>query len=585
METINRILPDWIVRIESGSLVLPRFQRGEAWDKGRIKSLFDSIINNLPSGITLILQIGNEEPFKSRPIITAPDTRNRATEHLLDGQQRLTAIYRILKNNYDDEKYFVYFSEFDKQNYGKDFDDESTICVARYLKRGNLYPMWCDNPNECLSRGLIPTDLFNPSNFNNHVSNWLDSAIIEGNGLVSAIEELILYKYRTEVERRINHIILTISKYNLPILSLGTDTKKEIALDVFIKMNTNSKPLSHYDIIVAEIESIRNISLHDYLEDLKNKIPRIEKLNNVEDLVLNTSALIQDKLPNQMGVWSMDKSLMIDNWDKMITGLEQMVKLLQEEGVYDRDRLPTNAILAPLAALFTFVEPHGDKRGRDVKILRQYLWRSFFTDRYENSAPTRAYKDYINLKKVLGNLEMESGGRISFSDVPIFSEHNVVDKDELITAPWPKRTSIKARGILAIANRSGARDFQTDEKISKDNIESRHYHHIFPKSLLEEASIENKDVALNCALIDDKSNMSIGRKEPLQYLRERYDWSNQEEVNRRLLSHIIPIDELANGGYEGLSAEEQKEKVISDYNKFIEKRADMILSAVNELLK
>ena len=41
--------------------------------------------------------------------------------------------------------------------------------------------------------------------------------------------------------------------YNLPFLGLPSSTTKDTALEVFINMNTNSKPLSQYDIIVAEI--------------------------------------------------------------------------------------------------------------------------------------------------------------------------------------------------------------------------------------------------------------------------------------------------------------------------------------------
>ena len=50
-----------------------------------------------------------------------------------------------------------------------------------------------------------------------------------------------------------------------------------------------------------------------------------------------------------------------------------------------------------------------------------------------------------------------------------------------------------------------------------DNIEKRHYHHVYPDALLKEAKIDSY-LAVNCALISDKTNISIGRKTPLQYL-------------------------------------------------------------------
>lgn len=42
---------------------------------------------------------------------------------------------------------------------------------------------------------------------------------------------------------------------------------------------------------------------------------------------------------------------------------------------------------------------------------------------------------------------------------------------------------------------------------------------------------------------------------------------------------MIPIKELANGGYEGLETEERNEKIISDFKKFMAKRADYIYNA------
>ena len=66
---------------------------------------------------------------------------------------------------------------------------------------------------------------------------------------------------------------------------------------------------------------------------------------------------------------------------------------------------------------------------------------------------------------------------------------------------------------------------------------------------LKEAEIKSF-LALNCSLISDKTNISIGRKDPLIYMKDRYQWTSEEIVQQRLQSHLIPIPELSNGGYE-----------------------------------
>ena len=125
-------------------------------------------------------------------------------------------------------------------------------------------------------------------------------------------------------------------------------------------------------------------------------------------------------------------------------------------------------------------------------------------------------------------------------------------------------------------------DFSTGEPINPDNIQQRHYHHVYPDALLKEAEIESF-LALNCALISDKTNISIGRKDPVDYMKDRYKWTSEELVSERLLSHLIPIPELANGGYEGLSEDEKTEKLKKDFFTFISRRAELVMKAVQLL--
>src|SRR5439155_26938264 len=107
MEARNRTLPEWVNRVSSGQIRLPRFQRYEAWGHDRVCGLLQTVLRELPAGATLILEIGDKEPFISRPIRGAPSPTERATEHLLDGQQRLTALWRSFYDNYEDRMYFV----------------------------------------------------------------------------------------------------------------------------------------------------------------------------------------------------------------------------------------------------------------------------------------------------------------------------------------------------------------------------------------------------------------------------------------------------------------------------------------------
>ena len=590
MQAQNRNLKDWHGKIQRSEIKLPRFQRFEAWDRKRICSLIETVIRNLPLGITLVLEVGENELFISRHLHTAPERDVKIHEHLLDGQQRLTALWRVFQNNYESETYFIYSKNLGNLENNVEEEDHSVKCYGRYCKNGARYPRWCDSPSETLSRGLIPTSLLCPDDMQQNIDDWIDAATRakkpEDNNSYEELESF--FRYREQVRDIIRDLRSVVSNYNLPYLSLASQTEKSVALDVFVNMNTNSKPLSTYDIIVAEVEGAMGRSLHDLEKGLREQYPDVSNYSDsdsespLSDLILNTSALLQGHLPNQRGAWNMDKKNMVEHWATLEQGLERMAQFLTIEGIYDRKRLPTNAVLAVIGALYRDIPVSGDKLGQDELLLKRYLWHAFFTDRYENAAATHAFADFNALRRILRNETKSDGTAYGHSDVPIFFQHTLVEAEELMVAEWPKRASIRGRGILAVACRLGALDFSTGKPLDKNNIGDRHYHHIFPSALLEEAEI-NGSLALNCALITDTTNISIGCKDPLAYLKDRYKWTTQGIVNERLQSHLIPIKELSRGGYEGIDEKQKKTKLKNDFEAFLSARAELTIKAMEYL--
>jgi hypothetical protein len=156
-------------------------------------------------------------------------------------------------------------------------------------------------------------------------------------------------------------------------------------------------------------------------------------------------------------------------------------------------------------------------------------------------------------------------------------------------AAWPKSETIRGRGILAVANYFGAKDFADGSEISYETLKNRHYHHIFPDALIEEARKFYPDeiksyLALNCALISGDTNIKIGRKDPMRYLKDRYDWVDEKIVEQRLSSHLIPKEELEVGDYEGLNDKERADKIKKDYENFLQMRALLISKTVEKLV-
>lgn len=581
----DRTLGVWFHQIDQGSVKLPRFQRFEAWDRGRITSFLNTIISNLPVGVTLVLEVAGPEKFVSRYISSAERTTGTVTQNLLDGQQRLTAFWRAMHNNYEGETFFVYLPQFDRSDEVPGGEVE-VRCVPRWINKNKLrMPRWAEEPFRCFERRLIPIALLRPGELATDIDSWLSAATKPLEPAEADHDAFKKYKAYSALKDKIKGEITTlrerVTHFNLPYLSLPADTSKDVALQVFINMNTNSQPLSLYEIIVAEVESVVGTSLHDLQATLNEHCPSAGHYGDLSDLILSTSALLQDKTPNARGKIEMDKAVMLKNWARLERGLDRMARLLASQGVYDEARLPTNAVLPVIAACYDLIPENGDFLGKGEKLLRQYIWSSFFTDRYENTASSRAYADFKALKALLLK---QSYSDDELATVPVLNraEFALADVDSLLGTRWPKPVGIGARGILAVTTYLGALDFADNKPASFESNQKREYHHIFPTALLADANIGSY-IALNCAFITWKTNRIIGRKDPLEYLLDRVEWAGEESVRERMKSHLIDFDLLASASYKGLEGEQLAAKLKLDFETFLRVRAKLVHTAVTEL--
>lgn len=536
MKAQDRTVKDWVMQIRSKKLGLPRFQRFEAWGPTIITDFLTSIIRELPVGVSLILEVGNKPQFEYRYLHGTPERGENLKELLLDGQQRLTALWRSLTDNYEDKTYLL---DLDIQ----EDRDISAVVASRWTKNGKKYPVWVDDPKECWDRKKIPFRILNPDNETEYFE-WCEKA---SDGDLSKKDELL---------KQIIKLREKISIFNIPYLYLPAETKPEVAIDVFIKLNTSYVRLTAFDIIVAQVEETTDQSLHQKVRELETEVPEIICYIDTSSYVLSVAALLQDKLPNQHGFFSIDLKKMISEWEKIVVGTKELVSFLEEEKIYDIERLPTETILAPISAIFADASDNPDQKGNLKTLLKKYLWRSFFTERYDRSIPTRILQDFRAVKKVIANESKEQ--EIPIFDEKLFPPPNV---ELLKEAGWPKKKDRLARAILLLSMRKGAIDFADKSHINRKNIKIREYHHLYPDAFLKTKGVNEKETskALNCALITWKTNRVISDKEPLEYLLERSNASNLgvEEIKYRLSTHLVDYDDIVSG----------------DYLKFIEKRA------------
>lgn len=564
MNASNRSLPDWFTRVRTGQIALPRFQRFESWSHPEVVTLLDSVLRGRPVGAALVLQIGDDEPFVSRIMEGAPAPTERTTEHLLDGQQRLTALWKALNDGYENRTYFALLKPEAE-------DDSLAVGIGRWRRNGQSYPIWTDHPEEQWKRHLAPMRLLHPDADDGEVDEWCDEA-------TNSIEDSRI------VARQVRRLRTAVREANLPYLSLPVETSPDEAIGVFIRMNTTSVRLSAFDIVVAQFEAATSQSLHDLEGLLRSAVPAAERYVQVPDLMLRVAALREDRPPTESSFRRLDLQRLSNEWEAIERGVDGAITFLEEEKVFDRDRLPTVAVIPVLASIWSQMPQALDAHGQARTLLRQYLWRSFFTERYDRAAATAAHQDHRGLRARLVD------GQASAS-IPVLDDARfpIAEVEALETAPWPRLRNTLSRAILAVSLRNGGWDFADGTPATRDSLSRREYHHLFPEALLKkDGCLGDSDVnlALNCALVTWNTNRNISAKEPLDYLRERVESATlgEEQIRRRLTSHLIPFAELNVGGYGDIkSKRERSARVKSDYQRFLHSRAKFIHGVVRRL--
>ena len=529
-----------------------------------VGELLDTVLRGLPVGALLVLDVGDTEPFVSRTMAGAPETGEKVNEHLLDGQQRLTALWRSLTDNYSDRTFFI------RVESNATDDADSVIPRAesqgRWEKNGKRYPLWVDDPVKVWERGLIPLRLLCPNSAASQaLESWARAA-------TECTDDLAKLNDPDKLNDLLKLITLgadlrgQIAQFNLPFLSLPISTAKETALDVFVKMNTSAQRLTTYDIVVAQVEASTGFSLHELVEELKKEAPDLEYFTDLPSVVLNAGALLQNRSSSQsVMLESSFAEGLIDNWGKIVDGAQRAAGFLNEEKILDAKRTPSDAATPLLVALWAHAPDGLDGEGEARHVLRKFLWRAFLTDRYERNTNSRTFADY---KLLASMLEGRDDGV-----PPIFKEdlHPLPQPEDLVLAGWPKKRDRLGRSTLLISLRKGGLDFADGSPVQRDNLNSREYHHIFPVRILERMQVSDDRIsrAMNCALVTWRTNRDISAKTPMEYLQQRINASSlgEKEIRRRLSSHCIDYDILAKG----------------DYDEFLNARAEALMPDVKLL--
>ena len=362
MEVTKISVKKAVEKIKSQEYVIPAIQRSFVWDTEKIEHLFDSLLREYPIGNLLFWKMDssfideqdhfygfikdyNARDKKDNPQVMAKDLNKSSTIAILDGQQRLTAMYLGLHGSYNAkkkympkdsdnsfERLYLYLNLLRERK-----DEESEVKYDfRFLPNDSL-------TEEAETTWLKVGDILNPSiyfSLNSEKSKYkriaelLNKSGEEGKFALETISKL--QEALTE-ERIIYH----------EDKSKGIDE----VLDIFVRTNSGGKPLSKADLLLSTCTAHwKNPHARDEVNNLV-EILNDKKIFNFDINFIIKSFLVLCDTEIEFKVKNFKRNnvrTIEDNLNGIKQSLEITIKLAAQIG-FNKYNLTSHNVLIPVA--------------------------------------------------------------------------------------------------------------------------------------------------------------------------------------------------------------------------------------------
>lgn len=553
-------LEEVLKAVAQGKIQLPEFQRGWVWDDIHIRSLLASVSLSYPIGAVMMLENGNPEVrFKPRPIEGVElDGEVEPERFVLDGQQRLTALYqalsygkvvktkdvrkqdinrwyyidmcKVLDLNSDREDAIVSLPENKIiRNFRNEILKDYSTKEAEY--KHHLFPAW---------------RVFDSAGWRHEFNKfWQYSE--EKTNLFDEFEKKVIERFK---------------QYLVPVIKLLKNTPKIAVCQVFEKVNTGGVSLTVFELVTASFaadgynlredwEGERNTSGQKIGEGRKDRIHnqhrhKVLRAVGADELLQAVTLLTtyERKQNNPEAPVSCKRSDILkltlgeyQKWcDQATRGFIKAGKVLFQQKLFTNRDLPYSTQVVPLSTILTLL---GDKADIDAvrkKLIRWY-WCGVFGELYGGATETRFSKDLVDvLDWINGGSEPKTVEDCNFSPSRFYTLRT--------------RNSAAYKGLYAILMCDGGLDFRTGEAIDvqayfEDSID---IHHIFPRTWCRKQNIEVRhyDSIINKTPLSRKTNRIIGDNAPSVYLKKLRNDTGMTEARQDeiIASHVIDVDAL-----------------------------------------
>jgi len=507
--------------IESGEIGLPDIQRPFKWRNPKVRDLFDSMYRGFPVGYLLFW--ANGLPDGHRQIGT--DAKQRVPRLLIvDGQQRLTSLYAVIKGaevvreNYRKERIFIAFSPK---------DEVLRVTDAAVRNNAEFIP-----DISVLWRGRRETT----------VKDYLDRLRTR-----RPVDEEEENRLREAIDR-----LYDLRSYPFRVLELSSDVNEEDVAEVFVRINSMGITLNQADFILTLMSVFWDegrTDLETFCRLSREPTTAASPFNYFiwpdPDQLLRVGVGLGFRRARLEHVYSILRGKDMETGEFSDERRDQQFAILREAQAYALNlenwqgflKVPLRAgyrsgamITSQVGLLYTYVLFLIGKRDFRVDdfTLRNVLARWFFmtalTGRYSESPESRMEQDLAVLRDV-----PDGAGFAALLDSIV--RDTLTEDYWNITLPNELGTSASRTPSLfayhAALNLLEARVLFSKMKVSelldpasKANRAALERHHLFPRGYLAKIGIaDTRDVnqIANFALLEWPDNVHIGDQSPAEY--------------------------------------------------------------------
>ena len=557
-KSLDTDLSELLREVASGKAQLPEFQRSWTWDDNRIVGILASLSQGYPMGAIMRLTYGNENvKFKYRTI-EGVDAPGAVPEHLiLDGQQRLTSMYRATcskepVNTTTEKKKNIlryYYLDINKCLDENEDREDAVLSVPddRKIKENFDRDVILDISTKELEyeKEMFPLNIV------------FDSGAREDWG--DGYKEYHHYdkEYMDKYKRFRSEVLDTITGYKLPVITLGKETPREAVCKVFENVNTGGVPLTVFELVTATFATYEFDLREDWekCRDIirgKNEQLNTDVMNGVDETAFLTAVTLYTTYHattmttcKKKDVLSLAFEDYLANRDVLLEGYKLAKKFLFKQYVFRMRDLPYTTQLIPLAAICAEIGKNIFNQPQTQTILSKWFWCGIMGEMYGGANETRYANDMEDIvASIRGNDSLNRTINAAY-----FSATRLISLQT--------RNSAAYKGIMALLYRGSCHDFVqgTTIDIVKSMDESPDIHHIFPEAYCSKMnySKDKWNSIINKTPLLPESNRQIGGDAPSAYSKRIMRKADIDETvwRARVESHLVDYECFISDDFEG----------------------------------